>query len=332
MDMEALDAEEERVNTEQDGQPGGGSQAATRTWTEAEWDEWNRSWWPGWQWWGRNGQQHQGSNFYNGAAGSAEQSGGATQQVGHSAEEAVAVEPTRDSGHPDDWWQRDYAGQRATWHEPAKWWSSGKQPQQKGDFANPPTWGGWSNYRIWKRAVSRWGRNTDVPAWRRAEKLLMSFDWDMQSKLDHLPEEVLSSPRYLDEVLSVLDVMAGEKESSDRRRCIRAALYEGNRRQDESLSQYSLRRESQFIGASKYIQIPDELKAFMLEEQSGLTHQGIQNLRALTGGRHQYAEVQRALKLLDIEEESMFKSDGKSSYLAEAEDLHPGTGQAGSYY
>jgi hypothetical protein len=54
----------------------------------------------------------------------------------------------------------------------------------------------------------------------------------------------------------------------------------------------------------------------MLEEQSGLNRQGLQNLRVLTGGRHQHQEVHQALQVLDTEEESMFKSTGKGSYLA----------------
>ena len=155
-----------------------------------------------------------------------------------------------------------------------------------------------------------------VAVWRRAEKLLKTFDWKLQSKLDHLPEEVLSSSSYLDRIFQVLDVIAGEKESSDKRRSVRAALYEGSRRNDESLAAYAVRREAQFTGAEKYLTIPEEVKAFMLEEQSGLNRQGLQNLRVLTGGRHQYQEVHQALQVLDTEEESMFKPTGKGSYLA----------------
>ena len=77
---------------------------------------------------------------------------------------------------------------------------------------------------------------------RRSEKLLKSFDWDLQSKLDHISDQDLQSENYLRIIFSVLDVLAGEKEESDKRRSVRAALYEGPRRSDESLAQYTLRR------------------------------------------------------------------------------------------
>lgn len=160
--------------------------------------------------------------------------------------------------------------------------------------------------------MQRWNANTDVAMWRRAEKLLKSFDWELQSKLDHLDEGVLSGPAYLDSVLKVLDVLAGEKETSEKRRQVRAALYEGHRQSGEGLAQYALRREAQFSNAEKYLRIPDDLKGFMMEEQSGLSRQGLQNLRTLTGGSSDYSSVQRALRLLDTEEESMVKSGGKT--------------------
>ena len=205
-----------------------------------------------------------------------------------------------------------------SWNETNRpWWSV----QPKGDYADPPQWGGWQRFRLWKKAVSRWHQGTDVSMWRRAEKLLKGFkgfDWELQAKFDHIPESVLSSSDYLTAIFQVMDAIAGEKETSERRRCIRAALYEGGRRGDESLSQYSLRRESQFSGAERFLPLPDELKAFMLEEQSGLSKQGIQNLRVLTGGRHSYEEVRRALRILDTEEESLFKAT-KVNYFLEDE-------------
>ena len=155
--------------------------------------------------------------------------------------------------------------------------------------------------------------------YRRSEKILKSLEWELQAKLEHIDESVLASSGYLDAIFGVLDVLAGEREDSEKRRSIRAALYEGSRRSEESLAQYALRRESQFASASKYMVIPDELKAFMLEEQSGLTKQGSQNLRVLTEGRHEYDRVRRALQVLDVEEESLFKS-GKSNYMVSPEE------------
>lgn len=71
--------------------------------------------------------------------------------------------------------------------------------------------------------------------YRRAEKVLKNLEWEMQAKLDHLSEEILSSSNYLTAIFGVLDVLAGEREDSEKRRAIRAALYEGNRKSDESL-------------------------------------------------------------------------------------------------
>ena len=102
------------------------------------------------------------------------------------------------------------------------------------------------------------------------------LDWELQSTLDHVPDQDLQSPKYLEHIFSVLDVLAGEKEESEKRRAIRAALYEGPRKSDPSLAQYSLRRDSQFSVASKYVQLPNDLKAFMLEEQAGLSRQNLQ--------------------------------------------------------
>ena len=191
------------------------------------------------------------------------------------------------------------------------WWG----PAQKGDFSEPPAWAGWNNYRLWRRALFRWDSNTDVSLHRRAEKILKNMDWELQAKLEHISEEQLSSKGYLQAIMSVLDVLAGERDDSEKRRSIRAALYEGSRRSDESLAQYTLRRESQFTTAAQHLPLSDELRAFMLEEQAGLSKQGLQNLRVLTEGRHEFAKVKKALHVLDTEEESLFKSS-KGNFLA----------------
>eukprot|EP00435_Cladocopium_sp_Y103_P074255 s37_g47.t1 len=187
----------------------------------------------------------------------------------------------------------------------SQWWD---KPNHRGDYSDPPAWGGWSHYRLWKRSLDRWNQNTDVMVWRRSEKVLKTFDWDIQSKLDHISDHDLQSADYLKHIYAVLDVLAGEKETSEKRRTVRAALYEGPRRNDESLSQYSLRREAQFTSAAKYVEIPDDLKAFMLEEQAGLSKQNLQNLRSLTGGAADYSKVIKALQILDTEDEPIMRS------------------------
>jgi hypothetical protein len=122
---------------------------------------------------------------------------------------------------------------------------------------------------LWKRALVRWDSNTDVLLRRRSKKVLKSFDYDLQAKLDHISDQELQGAGYLNSIFAVLDILAGEKETSERRRVLRAALYEGPRRSDESLAQYALRREAQFMSVTPFINIPDDLKAFMLEERAG---------------------------------------------------------------
>eukprot|EP00913_Durusdinium_trenchii_P003264 g3020.t1 len=164
---------------------------------------------------------------------------------------------------------------------------------------------------------AKWNSNTDVVVWRRAEKVLKTLDWSLQAKLDHVSETTLASPSYLTEILNVLDVLAGENEDSERRRAVRAALFEGHRKSEETLAQYALRRESQFEVASRYMTIPEEIKGILLEEQSGLSKQSMQSLRVLTRGLHSYSEVKKVLKVLDLDEESIIKN-GKVSYFDDA--------------
>ncbi len=322
MDMDGLEQAEQTLQAGGAGQGSGGDvennvadgPGAGGTWTDEEWREWNRNSWyrnsSNWTW-GRDswstsyqGDPWQSYATYTEAAqtepagqtgsASAAATGGVDTQLPHGQ---------RDRGHQD-------------WGDQNRWWNS-----SKGDFSDPPAWGGWPNYRLWKKAVSRWHAGTDVALWRRGEKLLKGFDWEMQSRFDHLSDSILTGPNYLTAIFEVMDALSGEKESSEKRRSIRAALYEGTRKADESLSQYSLRRESQFLNADRFLSLPDELKAFMLEEQSGLTAQGIQNLRVLTGGRHSYDDVRKALRIMDTEDESLFKANKKSNFFLAEDDV-----------
>ena len=283
-----------------------GQERATSRWSDEEWREWNAGWRSGSWWWSRS---------WGDSGESAESSGRQTlyadrgQNSSSSAAEQVSAPDGAAVPHPfrDPW--RDWQPGGQSWNEAQRDWSRQDQKwMQKGDYTDPPPWGGWSHYRLWKKALQRWDRNTDVMVWRRAEKVLKTMDYELQSKLDHLPESDLADDRYLNAIISVLDVIAGEKETSERRRNVRAALYEGARRPDETLAQYALRRDAQFSNAEQFISIPSELKGYMLEEQSGLSRQSLQNLRVLTGGQHEYSQVRKALQIMDIEEESIIKS------------------------
>ena len=296
----------ERASSEQ---PAAASEGAVRRqWSEDEWRAWN-------QWWD---WRSYGPSYWSWSSPERVQGREASEAAVASDAAAAAATPPGDSRARDpfldsDPWGRNRAS--STWQDSknneSKWWGA----SSKGDYADPPAWAGWGHYKLWRRSLLRWDSNTDVALYRRSEKILKGLDWELQAKLDHLTEETLSTAGYLQAIFGVLDVLAGEKDDSEKRRAIRAALYEGHRKSDESLAQYALRRESQFSSASRFIDIPNELKAFMLEEQSGLTRQGSQNLRVLTEGKHEYERVRKALQVLDTEDEPIFKS-GKNNYLA----------------
>ena len=270
----------------------------SQQYTPEEWEEWN-SWWWGWQYdaWGSRGVYSTSCELGASTAAPAEMQ----QSMGDSGARRQQTDPWE--GRHDPWSQ---------WSSDA-WWK-GASSGSRGDFSDPPSWSGWSHYRLWKKAILRWDASTDVKYWRRSEKLLKSMDWDLQSHFEHVPDHQLQGPDYLTHIFGILDVLAGEKESTEMRRSVRAALYEGTRRSDESLAQYSLRREAQFSTASRYLSIPDELKGFMLEEQSGLSRQGLQSLRVLTGGDSSYDMVRKALKIMDIDEEAICKGKPHSYF------------------
>ena len=71
--------------------------------------------------------------------------------------------------------------------------------------------------------------------WRRFKKLSKQLDWDLQGRFEHVLEAVLSGAGYLDAVLGILDVIAGERDATEKRRVVRAALFEGQRKKEETL-------------------------------------------------------------------------------------------------
>ena len=266
-------------------------------WTEEEWREWNAQWRYSRAWWA---EHPRGAN--DAAASTAAANG---------RPEVPEAQSTGGDGADGDPWSRWSArGERGY---QGKWFG-------KGEFGDPLAWAGWGHYRLWKKAVQRWDRNTDIAVWRRSDPLLRVLDWDLQQKLEHLPKTELGTSAYVEMILQVLDVLAGEKIESEKRRKVRAALYEGHRQSNESLAEYSLRREAQFSGAAPYVNLPDDLKAIMLEEQAGLSRQGLQNLKVLTQGQADYGQVRRALRILDTEEESVLKGSGKPSFFQHFED------------
>lgn len=150
------------------------------------------------------------------------------------AEEGAAADPEpRADGLRDDWlhardrqrgfqadesgegrWQDSRWGQgrdqwdwQDSWSWRDDWWSSSSRSK---DYADPPAWAGWPNYRLWKRSIQRWDQSTDVAINRRAERIFKTMDWDLQARFEHLSDATITGPDYLTAVLEILDVLAGE--------------------------------------------------------------------------------------------------------------------------
>ena len=161
----------------------------------------------------------------------------------------------------------------------------------------------------------------DVKPWRRAEKVLRLFSWELQQKMEHISESDLGSTRYLDLILEVLDLEAGDHEQTEKKRVVREALFEHSRSRDETMPQYVHRRIQQFQQAeSLEIHVPSEVRGAMLEEGAMLGEQGLQNLRTLTRGSTDFAVVKRALLDLDIPKDKLLK---KGHTYAEVSDAYP---------
>eukprot|EP00971_Amphidinium_carterae_P124987 2476123-Amphidinium_carterae.1 len=180
-------------------------------------------------------------------------------------------------------------------------WPQAAIPGVAKEVSDPPAWPGWSNYRLWRKAVVRWDAATDIPVNKRAYRLLNKFEYSMQLHFDHLDESLLSSKDYLDSMLSVLDILSGERSEDQMRRALTGALMHWKRDKQETLTQYVARREQQCLEAQKHgVQLPPLAKGFLLLEGAGLSLQSQANLRTLCGGQLQEAEVMRALRTLDI--------------------------------
>lgn len=70
------------------------------------------------------------------------------------------------------------------------------------------------------------------------------------------------------------------------------------------------RRKAQFANADPFVASPDELKAFLLEEQANLSQQKFQCLKTIIAGAEDYTNVKKALQILGAQEER--KSGGSN--------------------
>ena len=199
-------------------------------------------------------------------------------------------------------WQYGWGWNSSTWHSGGYDWRWNSAWSAKPDLSDPPAWPGWSHRRLWVQAVRRWNKTTDIPVHRRSEKLLRSLGWELASEFEHLSEGLLASEDYLEAIIEVMNSRAGVREDDEKRRAYRQAITETQRKRDESLAQYALRRQRDFRQASNYgVQIPDSLKAMLLREGAGLSDQNQQNLTALLQGSEDNPDsVARALGRMDV--------------------------------
>lgn len=124
----------------------------------------------------------------------------------------------------------------------------------------------------------------------------------MQADFEHLSETLLASEQYLSEILHIIDSKAGVREDDDKRRSFRAVMVESQRRKDETVAQYSLRRQRDFNRVRDFgIALPPEFRSMMLKEGAGLNDQNLQNLSALLQGKDDDPDaVAKALAKMDV--------------------------------
>ena len=186
-----------------------------------------------------------------------------------------------------------------------QWGWPGRDYGHRGDYADPPAWPGWSYRKQWTAAVRRWDKNTDVPVWKRA------LGWDLQTSFEHLTEAQLTTDKYLESILSIIELKAGVREDDERRFAFRSIMYDGGRKKDETLGQYAMRRIRDYNQAANHgIQIPDEFKATLLREGANISDQTQQNLTTLIQGRENDVDfVATSLARLDV------RSDRLNGYV-----------------
>eukprot|EP00971_Amphidinium_carterae_P314927 6260330-Amphidinium_carterae.1 len=126
------------------------------------------------------------------------------------------------------------------------------------------------------------------------------FDWSLQERLQHIPEDTLLSAGYLDALLAVLDLHAGEHHEDELRRALHGALMSWRRERSESLTQFTLRRDMQCREVEKHgVVLPEAVKGYLLLQGATLTPQSQANLRTLTAGQLLGHEVAKALRMMD---------------------------------
>eukprot|EP00971_Amphidinium_carterae_P111708 2212356-Amphidinium_carterae.1 len=336
------------------------------SWESSQWSSWQgQPWWGGTHWhrgYAETAWQSQGIPWHGQAAPlvhpqqqqACAQTAGLmwNQQPGPFA----SIPPTQQVQLPASAWNSQQAYQQppqptasAGWPQsqqvPSSWTqqppSTTVQTQQglvaagvpAKETADPPTWAGWTHYREWKRAVRRWDATTDILPTRRGARIMRAFDWALQAKLSHIPEQVLLSQGYLDAILSVLDMHAGEHHEDDLRRALHGALMSWRRERTETLTQFTLRPDMQCREVERHgVILPEAVKGYLLLQGASLTAQSQANLRTLTAGQMLGTEVAKALRTMDTTAAAIDMAPaGKSLMTDAAAEADEPTGDADSW-
>ncbi|CAK8986694.1 CCHC-type domain-containing protein [Durusdinium trenchii] len=213
--------------------------------------------------------------------------------------------PTSSTATSSPWTPQEWQQWNAGWQGSSWGWDRNPKP----DYADPPQWPGWSFRKHWVTAV------------RRAEKVLRVLGWELMPDFDHLTEEELAQGDYLEKIITIIEAKAGVREDDEKRKVFKAVMTDSHRKRDESLTQFTLRREKEFTQAAHYGMIfPPSLKATMLKEGALLSEQNMQNISVLLGrDEDNPAAVSRAIARLDVRSDKMIgyatEVGGSSTFL-----------------
>ena len=305
------------------------------SWRRSDWSSfgnaWDRSdWWSsGWQsgWW---------QNQQSGARPARGQSSASSDPTSGSLPQPQTQTPSAPSQAQGGGWSSGWLAGSGGWSSSPwggwqsspswNWSSAGFDGSSKPDYSDPPSWPGWNYRKYWTAAIRRWNKFTDVPVHKRAEKVLRVLGWEMMADFEHLSEAELADGDYLERIISVLENKAGVREDDEKRKAIRAVMQESNRKKDETLAQYAVRREREFTKASSFgLDLPASLRSTLLREGALLSEQSQQNLVALLQGQDENPlAMAKALSRLDVRGDRLigFVEDevGDPSFLEKPED------------
>eukprot|EP00959_Pyramimonas_sp_CCMP1952_P099560 2081406-Pyramimonas_sp.AAC.1 len=105
---------------------------------------------------------------------------------------------------------------------------------------------GWPDFKLWRRRIVRWESSTDVAVARRADKVMKALGVELQRKLEHLTDDILTSSGGVQAILDYLDVLSGERRGDERRKTARECLLQFQRRPNETLTEFTARLDLQF--------------------------------------------------------------------------------------